>query len=123
MDVQDLWTRPTPQGAQNAAFYMSIANNTGQDDALVEVRVEACGSVELHQTSVDDEGVMRMEPVAEGRVPLPDGETIVLGPGELHVMCVGVAEPLTAGQQIPMTVVFEKAGEMAVEAEVRTEAP
>jgi copper(I)-binding protein len=54
---------------------------------------------------------------------VPAGETVVLEPGGLHVMCVGVSQPLSAGQQIPMTVVFEKAGEVAVEAEVRTEAP
>lgn len=123
MEVQALWARPSPQGARNAAFYMTVVNRTGQDDALVQVRTDACGTVELHQSALDDQSVMRMAPVPQGRIPVPAGNTITLEPGGLHVMCLDVLEPLTLGQQIPVTVVFEEAGEMGVVAEVRTEAP
>lgn len=121
--VERVWGRPTPATAQNGAFYMTITNNTGRDDALQAVRAAACAAVELHRTAVDENGVMQMRPVAGQTVPIPAGETVLFSPGGLHVMCLDLAEPFALGQEIPLTLLFAGAGEMTVDAEIREEAP
>jgi len=121
--VEGAWGRPTPATAQNGAFYVTITNNTGEDDALQAVQTAACGAVELHQTAVGENGVMQMRPVAGQTVPIPAGETVSLAPGGLHVMCLDVAEPLVLGREIPLNLVFAAAGEITARAEIREEAP
>jgi copper(I)-binding protein len=66
---------------------------------------------------------MRMSPVEGGQISLPAGETVSLQPGGLHVMCIGLTEPFTVGETIPLTLVFAGTEEMRVEAEIRAEAP
>lgn len=121
LEVENVWGRASPTGADNGAFYMQVANNGREHDALVAVRSPACRAVELHQSRVDEEGVMRMGAVAE--IELPAGETVELQPGGLHAMCIDLAEPLTPGRSVPLTLVFAGAGERAVEAEIRERAP
>ena len=60
---------------------------------------------------------MRMRPVAQ--VDLPPGETLVMAPGGgLHLMLEGLREPLRKGATAPITLRFERAGEVEIEAEV-----
>lgn len=119
--VEAAWARPSPQGAPASAFYMTIVNQTAQPDVLQEVRIENCEAVEIHRTTMDEEGVMRMAPVPEGRLSIPAGENVVLAPGGLHVMCIGLEEPLVVGQRLPLTLHFELAGAVPVTAEIRDE--
>lgn len=123
MVVEAVWGRPLPSTAQNGAFYMTITNNTDRDDVLRSVRTEACGAVELHRTTVDDEGVMQMRPVEGQTIPIRRGQTIALVPVGLHAMCLNVARPFELGQVIPLTLVFDEVGEIVVDAEIREEAP
>lgn len=121
--VEDVWARPSPQGAPASALYMTIVNQSAQPDVLQDVTVERCDAVEIHRTTMDEEGVMRMAPVPEGRLSIPAGENVVLAPGGLHVMCIGLSEPLAAGERLPLTLHFELVGDVSVNAEVREEAP
>lgn len=123
IEADGVWGRVSPMAATNGAFYMELTNNGGEDDALVAVRADGCDAVELHESRLDENGVMRMNPVEGGEIPLPAGETVELRPGGLHVMCIGMTNPFTLGQIIPLTLVFATAPEMSVEAEIRAEAP
>ena len=123
MVVEAAWGRPLPSMAQNGAFYMTITNNTGQNDVLRAVRAAACGTVEVHRTTVDEDGVMQMRPVEGQTLPVRPGQTVPFVPVGLHVMCLNVAEPFEPGQEIPLTLVFDNAGEITVNAEIREEAP
>lgn len=123
IEVDDVWGRASPTAATNGAFYMQIANNRREDDALLAVRTAACETVELHESQMDENGVMRMNPVEGGRVPLPAGRIVALRPGGMHVMCIGLNEPFVEGDSVPLTLVFAEAGEMQVEAAIRSEAP
>lgn len=121
--VENVWARPSPQGAPVGAFYMTIVNQTVQPDVLYDVTIPNCEAVEIHRTTMDEEGVMRMAPVAEGRLSIPPGEEVVLAPGGLHVMCIGLEEPLAAGERLPLTLHFELAGDVSASADIRQEAP
>ena len=66
-------------------------------------------------------GMMSMSPVEE--IPVPAGETVSLEPGGYHIMLLDLVAPLETGSTIELTLTFENAGEMVVEAEVRDTAP
>lgn len=55
-----------------------------------------------------------MEMVEVGRIDLPAGETVALEPGGYHIMLLDVEEPLEAGDEIEVTLEFEKAGSTTI---------
>lgn len=119
LEVTDVWARTSPAAAANSAFYMNITNNTGADEELLAAATDACGVAELHEMFEGDEGVMVMQPVPGGKIAIPDGETVSLKVGGLHVMCLDKQVEFNAGDEIPLILTFAQAGEMTVTAEVR----
>jgi copper(I)-binding protein len=115
--VTDLWGRPSPGSAANAAFYVSIHNNGSALEELVAADIDICGQTELHESTIDENSVMRMQHVEIIRVP--PGETIHLEPGGYHIMCIDRQADLDPGDQIPITLHFANYGELSVEAEIR----
>lgn len=64
-------------------------------------------------------GNMTMRPVKD--VPIGAGETVNLEPGGLHIMLMELKTPLKDGGTVPVTLSFKKAGEIKVDASIRTE--
>lgn len=73
-------------------------------------------SVEIHEMTMTD-GVMRMRPLAGG-IAIPPGGTAWLRPGGTHLMLIGPAGPFAQGENVPVTLCFERAGEVTVDLEV-----
>jgi copper(I)-binding protein len=121
--VEGAWGRVSPMSAENGAFYMQLVNDSDEDDALLSATAELCGTVELHESFMAEDGTMMMRPVEGGNIPVPAGETVELKVGGLHVMCIGIEDAFAVGQTVPVTLVFEKAGEIQVNVEIREEAP
>ena len=55
-----------------------------------------------------DGGMMKMRPVEAAEIT--PGEPSVLQPGDLHIMLIGLTEPLVEGNSFPLTLNFERAG-------------
>ena len=72
--------------------------------------------LEIHETTITD-GVAKMRPVSGGLLIKP-GETVELKPGALHVMFVGLKNPLNPGDHINATLIFEKAGAVNIDFDV-----
>jgi len=103
----------TPPTAMSGAGYLTIANEGDAPDRLLAVRADF-PSVTLHRTEVGADGVARMRPV-DG-IDIAPGETATLEPGGMHVIFMGLeGDPFEAGDVIPATLVFEKAGEVPIE--------
>jgi len=117
MRVDDPWARPLPESAPATAIYLAIENGTGTADRLLGVSSEACAVAELHETTMGG-GVMSMQPVGEEGIALPVGETVVLEPGGLHVMCLDPAVPFSEGSTVTVTLRFGSAPDLAVEVPV-----
>jgi copper(I)-binding protein len=115
LTVIDPWTRPTAPGAESTAFYAVVENQTGADDRLVGADSPACGMTMLH-SSVNTDGVMSMRPADPQELVVAAGDRLALEPGGLHVMCMGLTEPVEDGDLVSMTLEFERAGSMVVEA-------
>lgn len=123
IEASDVWARESPSTARTGAIYLELHNNTRTADALVGIETPACGRVELHESALDENGVMRMAPVPGGRIELPAGSHIVLAPGGLHGMCLELAGPFVLGETIPLTLQFAAHEPLQVAAEVRSDPP
>lgn len=122
LEVTGVWGRNSPMVAPNGAFYMMIANGTDSDEKLLSASADICGVAELHEMYVKENDVMGMRPVPDGYIAIPAGGSAELKVGGMHVMCIDKTESFELGQEIPITLVFENAGEMVVTAEIREEA-
>lgn len=121
ISLADAWARPTIGRSVTGAVYLKIHNATQADDRLTGVRTPASEKAEIH-ISTNENGIMRMRHLSEG-VPVPAGEIVLLEPGARHVMLIGVKKPLVKGQTFPLTLVFEKAGEIEMSVAVNVMPP
>ena len=115
MEIQNPWARASAGMAKTGAAFMDVKNN-GAADRVIGVSADVSETAELH-THIRDGDVMKMRRV--DAIDVPAGETVRLKPGGLHVMFMGLSAPLKEGETFPLTLTFEKAGDMTVEVEVR----
>jgi copper(I)-binding protein len=117
LDVDDAWVRATTVGSNSAAYL--IVHNSGQaPDRLLGGSAEFATATELHRTTIDEAGMALMGRV-EG-LDLAAGATVVLEPGSYHLMLMGVTRNLRKGDTVSLVLEFETAGQMTVQAEVRS---
>jgi len=116
IEVRHPWTRATPPGAEVAAGYLEIRNTGKEPDRVIGASTPAAERVELHMTA-SEKGVMKMREVTS--VEAPARKRQVLRPGGTHLMIVGLKKPFVKGQRIPLTLRFERAGDVHVELEVQ----
>ncbi|CAD0184948.1 hypothetical protein RUESEDTHA_01831 [Ruegeria sp. THAF57] len=118
--VEDAYARSSGKSAKAGAAFMMIQNLGETDDRLIAAESDVAARVELHTHQVDDNGVAKMLHVEEGFV-IPAGETHMLKRGGDHVMFMGISAPFEQGATVPVTLVFEKAGEIVVDIPVDLE--
>lgn len=113
MVVEDPYARVSSAMAQSGAAFMSIHNHNDFDDRLVGVGSDAAERAELHTHIQDANGVMRMVEIEDG-IALPAGDTVLLERGGLHVMFLGLTEPLAHGDAVEVTLIFETSEPMTL---------
>ena len=114
LKIEHPWSRATATGASVGGAFMVISNS-GKADALVGGSSPVAERVELHSSSMEG-GVMKMRQLQ--RIELPAGATVRLAPGALHIMLIGLKQPLVEGSKVPLTLRFTGAGEQKVELKV-----
>ncbi len=115
LGVEDPWARASIGTSRPGAAYFTVTNAGAVGDVLLEVRAAISGKAEVHEMTMQD-GVARMGPA--GALAIPAGETLTLAPGGLHVMLMDLKAPLVEGEALPLTLVFETAGEVQVSAPI-----
>ncbi len=113
--VKDPTARPTIGQQRVTAAYMTI-ETTGAADRLVAAASPLAGKVELH-THLHENGVMKMREVEA--IPLAPGQPARLETGGYHLMVLDLKQPLKAGDSLPITLTFEKAGKVEVTVPVK----
>jgi len=113
--IEDAWSRATAPGAKIAAGYMTIRNASKAPDKLMSASSPAAEKVETHVT-VKDGDIFRMREVKG--YDIPAGGAFELKPGSAHLMLVNVKAPLKEGDKVPLTLRFERAGEVKTELHV-----
>jgi copper(I)-binding protein len=109
--IEGAYARPSIGVATTGAAYLTVTNHGSTPDRLREVVSEVAKRTELHLHAIQGE-VMTMRPVECLLIPA-DG-SVAMAPGGLHVMLTGLAAPLKPGEQFPMHLKFDRAGEIAV---------
>lgn len=102
------WARA---GTSNSAAYLTVHNGQRAGDRLLGAASPAARTVSIHN-SVMDGGVMRMRPA--GVLGVRAGGWLEMKPGGLHVMLMGLKAPLRPGTRLPLTLRFERAGNVQV---------
>ena len=113
--VSHPWARATPKGAKVGAAYLEIKTDAKTADRLIGAKSTVAGKVELH-THIHEGDVMKMRKVEA--IEIKAGSSHVLKPSGDHVMLLDLKQPLKEGDLLKLTLVFETAGEIEVEATV-----
>lgn len=108
------WTRATPGGATVGAAYLELRSD-GVSDRLVAASSPAAGRVEIH-THIHEGGVMKMRRI-DG-IDVTPAKPVVLKPSGDHIMLMDLKAPLKEGDLVKLTLQFEKAGSVEIEATV-----
>lgn len=103
-------------GDMPAAGYMLIKNTGSVDDRLLGVSADFADMLMLHKTSVDANGVARMEMVMG--MDVPAGQQVALKPGGFHILVQGLKPGIKAGDSVTLLLQFEQAGTIRVQAQV-----
>ena len=111
--IEQPWSRATPVKVGGA--YMTLRNNGNVPDKLIRIASPVAERAEIHETKVEG-GMAMMRPV-DG-VELKRRSSVQLKPGGLHVMLIGLRRPLKEGERITLSLTFERAGTIEIEARV-----
>ncbi|SDU05964.1 copper chaperone PCu(A)C [Halopseudomonas salegens] len=115
LSIDNPWSRAMPAVAQTGAVYLTIRNDGDKTDTLLSASTPAAGKTELHE-HVHEDGLMKMREMSE--VIIAAGETVEFKPGGYHVMLFSLQQELSAGSELPLTLIFAEAGEIEVSVQV-----
>lgn len=113
LEIGHPWLRAPREGEKSARLFMLVSNKSDQPDRLIGVRAAGVGSVEAH--------VAPQFAVRADAIYIPPLAKVTLAPGGSYVELLDIAKMNPVGWACDMTLMFEKAGEVAVD--VSIEAP
>lgn len=116
VQVADPSVRMVPPGQDQKVAYVTLRNNDKLDHALVKAMSPAAQVTELH-TVVDESGMKKMRPVP--KMDIKAGGETRLQPGGLHIMLIGLQQPLREGANVPITLTFEDGSSKKITTPVR----
>jgi len=116
------WSMELPPNAPTVAAYFVISNAGPDADRLIGVDSPIAGAAQLHE-HVNKDGLMKMQQVPT--VDIPAGGAVTFAPMAYHVMLLNLKDrsTLTDGQTFPLTLHFEKTGDVTVQVMVQKQAP
>lgn len=112
--IAGAWAKASIGQVPNGAAFMTI-ENAGAADRVVAATSDIADRTELH-THLMENNVMKMRQVDGIDVPMHG--SVMLEPGSYHVMLLGLHAPLVEGDEVSITLEFEKAGTMTVPVKV-----
>ncbi|MCA1324184.1 copper chaperone PCu(A)C [Herbaspirillum sp. alder98] len=113
LDIGHPYARATVPGQPAGGAYLSIENKGTAADRLVALSTPAAKTTEIHTMAMEG-NVMKMREV-DGGLEIKPGQKIAMQPGNgYHIMLMGLTKPLKAGDKLPLTLTFEKAGRVDV---------
>ena len=111
ININHPWARATPGAVKNSAAFM-VFDNKGAADKLIGVSGDVAKDIQIH-SMVTEAGVMKMREIKS--LDIPANGKAELKPGGFHVMLIGLKDGLKEGAKFPLTLKFEKAGEVTVQ--------
>ena len=120
--VSDPWSQELPPNAPTVAAYFVIHNTGATPDRLLSVDTPVADKAELHEHVMQGD-LMKMQQVPD--VVIPAGGKVTFAPMAYHVMLLNPKDRslLSDGKRFPLTLHFEKAGNVTVEVAVQKKPP
>ncbi len=115
--VEDAWARPLPPVAESGELYVVIRNGGSESDRLLAGRSPACGMVALWERYRTPQGAMSMREV--GPIDIRPGQRLELKVTGFHLMCMDKKKDFKPGVRFPITLKFQKSGEVTVQVTIR----
>jgi periplasmic copper chaperone A len=101
--------------ATSGVVYMILSNQGTTPDKLISITTPAAGMAMLHE-SKDEGGVSTMMDMSG--LDIPAGGVIEMKPGGIHIMLMGLTAPLKKGDTLKLTLNFQHAGKVDVDAKI-----
>ncbi|MEX5669094.1 copper chaperone PCu(A)C, partial [Pseudomonas neuropathica] len=121
LEIAHPWSLELPPNAPTVAAYF-VSHNSGKTaDRMLSVDSPIAGIAQLHE-HVKQNDLMKMQQVPS--VEIPAGGEVTFAPMAYHVMLLELEDRslLSDGKQFPLTMHFEKAGEVTVDITVQKKA-
>ena len=106
------WARSSSSQPGLAGGFMTVVNE-GEADRLLSATCPAAGFVEIHAIRVKGP-VLEMRKL-DGGLAIPPANQQILKPRGYHLLMSGLDSPLAVGGKLPITLVFERAGNVTVD--------
>lgn len=121
LHIEHPWAMAVPAVSPNGAAFLVIHNKGAEADTFLGADTVRAGKTEIHE-HLHKDGLMKMQRV-QGGLAIPAGGEVRLEQGGYHLMMFGLKQPLNDGDTFPMTLHFQKAGDLEVEIHVQKAAP
>jgi len=112
------WSRATAPSQKAGGVFLRIENASGLPDRLIGIETDMADTASLH-AMIRDGDIMKMRPV-EGGIEVPANGTVELAPGGMHVMLIGLREQLIKETTLPLTLIFDRAGRVEIQAVIES---
>lgn len=109
--ITKAWARATPGLSKTAAVYLTLRNTGGRNDQLVGAATPIAERATLHDSRTQD-NIVHMFPIV--LVEVRSSRPVVLRPGGMHIMLIGLKRILREGSAFPLTLRFAKAGSVEI---------
>ena len=120
ISIEGAWGRPSMSMPTAGSMYMLIKNSGDAPETLLSGSSPACGSIEVHEMVMRDDGTMGMN-LIDNPLEIPAGGEVTLEVGGLHIMCIMKNDQFAPGNTVDLTLVFEKTGEKTISLELKSE--
>ncbi|MHC8348540.1 copper chaperone PCu(A)C [Pseudomonas sp. RT4P38] len=122
LEIAHPWSQELPPNAPTVAAYFVIQNTGKTSDRLLSVDSPIAGIAQLHEHVMQND-LMKMQQVPS--VEVPAGGEVTFAPMAYHVMLLELKDRslLSDGKRFPLTMHFEKSGDVTVEIAVQKKAP
>jgi len=120
VQVSNAWMLPARSG-QTAAVYLTLAQSGTQIISLTGAASERASAVEIHRSMTDAQGLAGMRPVTAVAIP-PSGD-VQFASGSLHLMVIGLADDIRAGDSLPLTLSFGDGSTLRIDVPVLNAPP
>jgi len=122
LEIAHPWSQELPPNAPTVAAYFVIHNKGKTADRLLSVDSPIAGDAQLHE-HIKQNDLMKMQQVPS--VEIPAGGEVTFAPMAYHVMLLELKDRslLADGKRFPLTMHFEKSGDVTVEVTVQKKAP
>lgn len=118
--VSGAWSRALPPVVKTGAAYLRLTNTGTEADKLVDVQASIAERAELHEHAHVN-GMMQMRKLHA--VEVPARGTVSFAPHGLHIMLLGLRQPLDDGSEYRLTLRFASGQQVDIDVPVRREAP